>query len=82
MKGLRVRMSENEKMLKEKEIPLNAAREKLVEARRQKKAIEILKDKAKKKYLKEVEKEEQDELDEYGALAQGKIKISHVKPNS
>ena len=65
-KGLKTRVLEYNKKLKEKELPLNKARQELIEAMRNKKVIEILKEKARKKYQKEFDKEEQAELDEFG----------------
>ncbi|MDH4130153.1 MAG: flagellar export protein FliJ [Spirochaetota bacterium] len=71
-KGLKTKIFEYNKKLKEKEIPLNKARQELVEAMRGKKVIEILKDKSKKAYQKEIDKEEQSELDEFGILSYNK----------
>ncbi len=65
-KGLKTKMYNYNKVLKEKEIPLNKAREKLIESTKKKKVLEILKDKAFLKYTEGIKKEEQDELDEIG----------------
>ncbi len=73
--GLKCKSIHYNKILKEKEIPLNAAREKLVEAMKKKKVMEILKDKAKSSYIQEVVKEEQNELDDFG----GTIFLKHKK---
>ncbi len=65
-KGLTSRMKDYTKKLEAQAIPLNEARETLILARQKKKAIEILKNKAKIKFDKEMMKEEQSELDEFG----------------
>ncbi len=65
-KGLTTRMKDYSKKLEAQAIPLNEAREALILARQKKKAIELLKNKAKVRHDKELEKEEQNELDEFG----------------
>lgn len=67
-KGLRVKIGKDTIRLQEKSKPLNIAREKLIEASKQKKILERLKDKAKINHHEEYLKEEQQELDEFGAV--------------
>lgn len=66
-KGLKTKMNNFTKKLREKEVPLNKARAELLEAVKKKKMMEILKDKDFEKYKDEVQKEEQSELDEFGS---------------
>ncbi len=65
-KGLSVKMKNFNKKLQEKAVPLNQAREKLISARKSRKTLDILKDKAIVKYNEDLNKEEQFDLDEFG----------------
>ena len=68
-KGLQTKMNDFTKILQEQAIPLENARKNLLEAMKNKKAIDILKQKAKTKHQEEMQKEEQMDLDEFGATA-------------
>jgi len=74
-KGLKTKMGVQTQILRKKEIPLNEARKKLIEATKKKKILEILKDKAKNKYLQEYLTEEQNELDEIANTIYSKKQI-------
>lgn len=64
--GLMNRVKVHKNILKEQQFHVEKEREKLVEATKKKKTLEILKDKKFEEYKKDVQKVENDELDEIG----------------